>query len=572
MTTTRRRLPIKTFDKKGADKDALRLIPLGGLGEIGRNMCYLEYKDEIVIIDAGIQFPEESTPGVDFIIPNVSSLEEKKDKIRALILTHAHFDHIGAVPYIIEKIGNPPIYTTVFTKALVEKRQVDFPNAPKLKIQTIKEWEEITISNYFRAQFFGVPHTIPDTTGVVLKTPVGNIVHFADFRIDYNDNDEPQNLEQFERVGRLGVHTFMVDSTNADEGGHSLSEKVVEKNLEDLLKNAEGRIIVTTFASLLARLEQIIHIAERLGRKVVLNGRTMKENIQITQNLGYMKIKKGTVIPVEDMNKYRDDKIIILTTGAQGQSNAGLMKIVDGEHKHIRIRPGDTVIFSSSVIPGNERSVQNLHDNIARQGAVVYNSKLIDIHASGHAPKEDLTLVTKLLKPRFVMPVHGHYFKRMANCQNAHEGGVPKSNTRLMENGGVALLTKDSFTITNETVPAFYVMVDGLGVGDVEQVVLRDRLTLAAEGMVVIIATLKREQGRLLKNPDIISRGFIYMKENQEVLNEMRKRIRGIFDRIPRHQPLDPDYLKALIRDQIGVFLYNKTHRRPMVLPVIIEI
>ncbi len=572
MPGTRRKLPIKTFDKRGTDKDALRLIPVGGLGEIGRNMCYLEYKDEIVIIDAGIQFPEESTPGVDFIIPNVASLEEKKDKIKALILTHAHFDHIGAVPYVIQKLGNPPIYTTVFTKALVEKRQADFPNMPRLQIHTIKEWDEIRISNYFTAQFFGVPHTIPDTTGVILKTPIGNIVHFADFRIDYNEHDEPQGLEQFERVGNMGVHTFMIDSTNADESGHSLSEKVVEKNIEDLLKNAEGRIMITTFASLLTRLDQIIQIADRLGRKVVLNGRSMKENIQIAQNLGYMRIKKGMVIPVEEMNHYKDNKIVILTTGAQGQSNAGLMKIVDGEHKHIRIRPGDTIIFSSSVIPGNERSVQNLQDNIARQGATVYNSKLIDIHSSGHAPKEDLTLVTKILKPKFVVPVHGHFFKRVANGQNAHEAGLPKSNIRIMDNGQVAHLTKDTFTITQETIPSFYVMVDGLGVGDVEQVVLRDRLTLAAEGMVVIIATLKREQGRLLKNPDIISRGFIYMKENQEILNDMRKRIRGIFDRIPRHQPLDADYLKSLIRDQIGQFLYNKTHRRPMVLPVIIEI
>lgn len=572
MTTTKRKLHIKTSDKKTADKDALRLIPVGGLGEIGRNMSYLEYKDEIVIVDCGIQFPEESTPGVDFIIPNIASLEPKKDNIKALILTHAHFDHIGAVPYVIEKLGNPTIYTTVFTKALVEKRQTDFPNAPKLRIHVIKEWDEVTISKYFSATFFGVPHTIPDTTGVVLKTPIGNIVHFADFRLDYNEKDEPQNLEQYERVGRMGVHTFMVDSTNADEGGHSVSEKIVEKNIEDLLKNAEGRIIITTFASLLARLEQIIHIAECLGRKVILNGRSMKENVQIAQNLGYMKIKKGTIIPVEDMNKYKDEKIIILTTGAQGQSNAGLMKIVDGEHKHIRIKPGDTVIFSSSVIPGNERSVQNLHDNIARQGAVVYNSKLIDIHASGHAPKEDLTLVTKLLKPKFVVPVHGHFFKRMANGQNAHEAGISKSNIRLMDNGQVALLTKDTFTITNETVPSFYVMVDGLGVGDVEQVVLRDRLALSAEGMVVIIATIDRDKARLLKNPDIISRGFIYMKENQDVMVEMRKRIKGIFDRIPRHQPIDPDYLKSLIRDQIGQFLYNKTHRRPMILPVIIEI
>jgi ribonuclease J len=370
----------------------------------------------------------------------------------------------------------------------------------------------------------------------------------------------------------MGSHSFMVDSTNAEKPGHSVSEKTVERNLEEIFKVAEGRIIVATFASLLTRIAEIIKIAEKLGRKVALNGYSMKTNIQIAEALGFVKAKEGTIIPVEEVNKYKDDKILLLSTGAQGESNAGLMKMINGEHRHIKIKAGDTFVLSSSVIPGNERSVQSVKDNLARQGAIVYHSHLVDIHSSGHAPKDDLKLVMKLIKPKFLIPVHGYYFMRAANGHSAQEVGIPKENVILMDNGQVAEITKDEFKVTKETVPAFYVMVDGLGVGDVEEVVLRDRRALAAEGMMIIIATLDRDKSKLLKNPDIISRGFIYLKENQEMLEEIRKRIRGLMQRLPQNQEIEPDYLKTLIRDQVGQYLYNKTRRRPMILPVIIEI
>ncbi|OGM90660.1 hypothetical protein A3A20_00805 [Candidatus Wolfebacteria bacterium RIFCSPLOWO2_01_FULL_45_19] len=550
----------------------LRFVPLGGLEEIGRNMMFFEYKNEIVIIDMGIQFPEEETPGIDFIIPNITCLEPRRQNIRAVILTHGHYDHIGAIPYLIEKLGNPPIYTLPLTKAIIEKRQEEFRNAPKLKTHTVNYGDRVSLGRYFEVEFFGVNHTIPDTTGVVLKTPVGNMVHFADFRLDYTVDGKPLELEEFIRVGKMGVHTFCADSTNADEPGASLSEKIVEKNLEELFKNAEGRIIVASFASLLTRIYEIMKIADKLGRKVVLNGRSMKDNVQIAQNLGYIKIKKGLVIPVEEMHKYKDDKIFIMTTGAQGEPQAGLMRIVSGEHKHIRLKESDTVIFSASVIPGNERDIQNLKDNLARQGAIVYTSQHIDIHASGHAPKEDLKTVMKLLKPKFLVPVHGHYFKRQANGINGREVGIPKENIKLMDNGQIALLSKDKFEISKESVPAFYVMVDGLGVGDVEEVVLRDRRMLAQEGMLVVIITLDRRESRLLKNPDIISRGFIYLRENKETLDEIRKRVRGILGQMPTHQRFNADYLKSLLRDQLGQFIYNKTRRRPVIIPVVIEV
>ena len=559
--------------EKNIQKDTpLRFIPLGGLEEIGRNCMFFEYKNEIVLVDAGLQFPEEETPGIDYIIPNTSYLKEKKSNIVALILTHAHYDHIGAIPYIIEDLGNPPIYATSLTKAIVLKRQEDFPNSPKLNIVEIKNGDHIRLSNYFEATFFGVPHTVPESSGVVLHTPIGNIVNFADFRIDYNEDGKPYGLDEFKNIGKLGIHSLMIDSTNAEKEGYTLSEKIVSKNLEEIFKKSDSRIIVATFASLLDRITQIIKIAEKLGRKVAFSGYSMKSNVLIAQNLGFIKTNPGTIIPLEDINKYRDDKILILSTGAQGEPNASLMRIINNEHRLVKIKPGDTVVLSSSVIPGNERSVQAIKDNLARQGAIVYHSDLIDIHSSGHAPKEDLKLVMKLIQPKFVVPVHGYYFMRAINAQNAREVGIPSKNAILMDNGEVAELYPDKFIVTKEKIPAFYVMVDGLGVGDVEEVVLRDRRNLAKEGMLVLITTIDKKTGNLLKSPDIISRGFIYLRENQELLEEIRKKLRGIIARLTGQRDIDPDYLKTLIREQISQFLYNKTKRRPMVLPVVIEI
>lgn len=555
-----------------SEKDILKFVPLGGLEEIGRNCSFFEYKNEIVMIDVGIQFPEEETPGIDYIIPNVSYLEPKKDNIRAIILTHGHYDHIHALPYLIEKLGNPIIYTAALTKAIVEKRFQEFPKLPKPKIQVVKNGDKIRLSNHFEAEFFDIGHTIPDSIGVILNTPAGKMVHFGDFRLDVDRNGKPTNLEVFEKIGKMGVHSIFMDSTNSLKEGHSISERVVEDNLTELFKKAEGRIIVGTFASLLTRLAEIVKIAEKLGRKVALNGRSMIDNFNIAKNLGYIKVKKDQLISLEEVHKHPDNKVMILTTGAQGEPNAGLMRIVTGEHRIISLKPTDTVIFSSSVIPGNERAVQALQDNIARQVREVFNSKLLDIHTSGHSHSEDLKLVMKLTKPKFVVPVHAYYFMRKISSKLAGEVGISEDRVMLMDNGQVAYLTEDSFSISKETVPAFYVMVDGLGVGDVEEVVLRDRRVLAQEGMVVIITTLDKGTGRILKTPDIISRGFIYLKENKEILDEIRKKIRGIIGRMPKYQSVDSDYLKALLRDQVGQFLFTKTKRRPMVLPVVIEV
>lgn len=550
----------------------MRFVPLGGLEEIGRNCSFFEYKNEIVIVDVGIQFPEEETPGIDYIIPNVSYLAERKQDIRGIILTHGHYDHIAAIHYLIEKLGNPMIYTAKFTKAMVEKRHEEFTNAPKLNFQVIEHGSEVKLGEHFSAKFFDVEHTIPEAMGFILNTPAGKMASFGDFRLDIGKDGKPQNLEVFEALGKEHIHTLFMDSTNADYAGHGASERVVEENLEMLIKGAKGRIIIAVFASLVDRILEIIKIAERLGRKVAVNGRSMKTNLEIAKNLGYFKEKKDLMIPLEEINKHKDDKIILLTTGAQGESNAGLMRIVNGEHRIVSLKPTDTVVFSSSVIPGNERSVQALQDNISRQVDEIYNSKLLDIHVSGHAQGEDIRLVMEIVKPKFIVPIHGYYFKRKATIKLAEKAGLKGAQVIMMDNGQVANLTPDGFAITKEKISTTYVMVDGLGVGDVEEVVLRDRRSLSQEGMLVVIITVERKNGRLVKNPDIISRGFIYIKENQGMMEEIRKRLRAIVSRLPSYQEAEPDYIKTLIRDQIGQFLYNKTKRRPMILPVVIEI
>lgn len=558
---------------KTSAEPTVKFAALGGLEEIGRNMMFFECEDEIVVIDAGLQFPEETTPGIDFIIPNVSYLESKKKNIKGLIITHGHLDHIGAVPYIMGKIGNPPIYTTLLNKEMLNRRQDEFPNVPKLNFEIVKDGETRQISKNFKATFFGVTHNIPEGVGVILDTPIGKIVHPGEFKFDYNADGSPIKMDIWKNLGEQKIHTLLLDSTGADKQGYSLSERTVEAEIEKIFKKAEGRILVGTFASLLDRLGEIIKIAEKHNRKVFISGFSMKTNIQIAQNLGYMKIKKETIASLDELGKYRDDKIVILCTGAQGEPNASLMRIINGEHRQIQIKKGDTILLSSSIVPGNERSVQVLMDDIARQGGIIYHSGMVDIHSSGHAPQEELKAVMKMVKPKFFIPIHGYYFMRWRNTQLAQETLKMKpEQTILVDNGQPILLSKNSAAISEEMIPAYYVMVDGLGVGDVGEVVLRDRRVLAQEGMVVIIATLDRRTGQFLKNPDIISRGFIYLKENKELVEDLRKKIRFMIARIPRHQQMDADYIKGMMRDQIGQFLYNKTKRRPMVLPVLIEV
>lgn len=561
---------IKEKDERR--EEPLRWAALGGLEEVGRNMTFFEYRNEIIAVDVGFQFPEEETPGIDYIIPNVSYLEERKQNIKAVIITHAHYDHIGGIPYLMEKLGNPPIYAAALTKEIINKRQEEFPKAAKLDFRIIKDKDKIELSKYFSAEFFGVAHNIPDTFSFVLGTPVGKMVYMGDYKFDYDKEGQPKGLAELKKIGEQKIHTLFLESTNAEEPGYSLSERVVEKNLEEIFKKSSGRIILALFASLISRIDEIIKIADRLNRKVAFSGYAIKSNVQIAQNLGYIKARKGLIIPLEEVKKHPDNKIIILSTGGQGEPNSSLTKIINGAHPLISLKSTDTVLLSASVVPGNERGVQLLKDGISRQGAKVYYSKIIDIHSSGHAPQEELKMTVKLINPKFFIPIYGYFFMRAANIEQAEKSGVPAKNVFMPANGQVMEFSPSEVRMTKEELPVSYVMVDGLGVGDVGEVVLRDRKVLAQEGMVVIITTIDRRTSQLVKNPDIISRGFIYLRENQSLLEDIRHHIRGMIHRLPRYQPLDADYFKSLIRDQIGQFLYNKTKRRPMILPVVIEV
>jgi ribonuclease J len=561
------------IDRDHPTEEVVKFVPLGGLEEIGRNMSMFEYGNEIVIFDMGLQFPEEDTPGIDYIIPNIQSLIPKKKNIKAIVITHGHYDHLGAIPYIMEKLGpSIPIYTAALTREIIKKRQDDFPHTSKLFIQVVKGGEKVRLSEHIEAEFFETEHTIPDSISTILKTPVGNFAYLSDIKIDYDMEGTPHRLEAFEEMNRQKIHTLFLESTRAEAPGKSLSEKIVEKNLDELIGKAGGRIIIGLFASLLTRIAPILQIAEKHGRKVFLSGLSLKTNVNIAQSLGYLKIPKGLIVPLEEIHKYKDDKVLVLSTGAQGEPKASMVKIANGENKHISIKKGDTIIFSASVIPGNERPVQTLKDNLTRQGARVIQTQHIDVHASGHGPSEDLKMIIGIIKPKYFIPIHGMYFMRAANVENAKEMGIAAENCFLVDNGQIVDIYADKIKVSQDSVPAYYVMVDGLGVGDVEEVVVRDRMLLAQEGMMVVIVTLDRRTGRFIKNPDIISRGFIYLKENKEVVEEVRKKIKGLIGRIPRFQSLESDYLKGLLRDQIGQFVYNKTNRRPMILPVVIEV
>lgn len=553
----------------------IRVIPLGGLEEVGRNMMLVEYGRDIVIIDMGIQFPEDDMPGIDYIIPNIEYLKGKEDRIQAVIITHGHYDHIAAIPYLIERLKYPPIWATPLSRGIILKRQEDFSHLKALEIHEIRERETVRLGG-INVEFFHVNHNIFDTVGVALKTPIGTIVHTADFKFDNNPvGDEPADYGKMSRIGEEGVLLLMSDSTGADKPGHSISEKTIQDNLEEIFRKHEGdgRIIIATFASLMTRIQQVITLSQKYGRKLVVDGYSMKTNLEIAHRLGYIKIEKGALISVNDIHKYPSSKVAILCTGAQGEGGAVLMRVVNKEHKFISIRKDDVFVFSSSVVPGNERTVQDVKDRIYRQGGKVYHYGMMDIHASGHAHQEDLKMMMNFMKPRFFMPIHGNYFMLREHARIAQEVGIPPQHIVTPLNGQIIELTKTSLRLTRDRVPTSYVMVDGLGVGDVGNVVLRDRQMMAKDGMFVVIVIVDSKTGKIKGSPDIISRGFIYLRESKALLAEARKKVRQIVDETssPQHA-INWVYVKDNLRDRIGQYLFSKTKRRPMVIPVVIEI
>ncbi len=541
---------------------------------MGRNMTLVEYRNKILIIDMGLQFPEEDMPGIDYIIPNISYMTENKEKeVLGVVITHGHMDHIGAVPHIMPRIGNPPLYTTSLTKGMLLKRQEDFPGTPKLDIQEITPDSAISVGP-FQVEFFHVNHNIPGSVGVVVRTPHGTIMHTGDFKFDHSPvGDKPADFARIVSLGAQGVDVLMADSTNSETPGHTISEADVQKNLEEVVKQAPGRIIAATFGSLVSRVQQLITLAEKYNRKVALDGYSMKSTFEIARELGFIKVQSGTMIDVKNINDYPANRVMLISTGAQGEGEAVLMRIANREHRSVQIQKGDSIILSSSVVPGNERYVQALKDMLMYQGARLFHSKLMDIHASGHAQVEDLKLMLNLVKPGYLIPIHGNHYMLRLHGDIAEGMGMAPDHVVILGNGQVAALTKKVLQPTKERVPTNYVMVDGLGIGDVGSVVLRDRQAMAKDGMIVIISLLDTKTGKVRGNPDIISRGFIYLRESKELLDQVRKRTKEIVETTAtgEHDANDT-YVKEAIRDRLGQFLFQQTKRRPMVLPVIIKV
>lgn len=556
-------------------KPGLRIIPLGGLEEIGRNMMAIEYASDIIIVDMGLQFPEEDMPGIDYIIPNIEYLLPRAKYIRGVVITHGHYDHIGAIPHVLGPLGNPPIYASALTRGIVLKRMDDFPNAPKPHVHVVKAGAKIKLGAHFEIEFIHINHNIPDSFSLAVHTPEGTIVHTGDFKFDPNPiNEAPADTTALERIGRQGTLLLTSDSTDVEEAGHSIPEAEIKGNMEEIFKEyAQCRLIFATFSSLLSRVQQVFDLAFKYGRKVAVDGYSMRNNVEIARGLGYLKTARDVQIAVKDADKYKPNEVVILCTGAQGESNAVLMRITQREHKYLRIQPGDVVVFSSSVIPGNERAVQGVKDIIYRQGARVIHYKMMDIHAGGHAAQEDLKKMIELVRPKYFFPVHGNYYMLKLHAELAQKCGVRPENTFIMNNGDCAHLSRESVTIERGVAPTNYVFVDGLGVGDVGEIVLRDRQKMAEDGMFVIIATIDSQSGKVRDKIDIISRGFVYMNESKDLMAEVRRRVRQIIEHTAaKEHSTNWSYVKTNLRDGVGEFLYERTQRRPLILPVVMEV
>lgn len=551
----------------------LRIYALGGLEEIGRNCTVFECGEDIVIIDAGLMFPEENMPGIDYIIPNISCLRGKERNIRGIIVSHGHLDHVGGLPHILPKLGFPTIFTAPLTAGIIRNRQEEFGNANQLKVQLVTKKTRVQLGRNFVFEPFHVNHNISDAFGTALYTPYGVILGTGDFKFDFTPADgDPADLIHIASFGAKKPLLLMSDSTNATSPGHQISEKTVGEELKRAIERAQGRVIIGTFSSMLTRMQQIFEIAEGCGRKVLLQGRSLLNNVELAHKLGYMKYKQGTIVEEGEFNRLPPGKAIVVCTGAQGEQNATLMRIANREHKLLSIQPGDTVVFSSSVIPGNERTVQSLKDTLVRQGAKLVDNAMVDVHAGGHAKQEDLKLMLRITQPQYFMPIHGNRFMLEAHADLAEQVGMPRANLLVADNGQIVEFDRAGGRLTSEYVPVEHVMVDGLGVGDVSEVVLRDRRELAEDGMMIIVCKIDKKTGALVGEPDVISRGFVYQKDSSALILKTKEFVRKILkDKDPKSPAFD-DYLKSKIRNDVGSLLFRLTERRPMILPVIIDV
>lgn len=560
--------------KATLSRNVLRVIPLGGLEEVGANMMAYEYGDDIIIVDAGFAFPDETTPGIDYIIPETKYLEDRKDKIRAMFITHGHMDHIGAIPYLLAKLGNPPIYTMPLSAGMINKRLEEFNLQGRVKLNALTVDDTVPVGN-FQVKFFAVNHNIPDSVGLSINTPVGQIIHTGDWKFDHTPiNERVTEFHKIAMFGGNGVLALMSDSTNALKPGYCLSERDIGVSIERIFSEAKGRVIFASFSSLISRMQQVLDFSVKHNRKVIVTGRSMVNTLETAISLGYLKVVPKLIIKSEQASKYPDNQVTVLTTGAQGEEASQLARMSRGEHRSIKIKTGDTVVISSSPIPGNERSIVAVLDNLTRQGATVIYNKVLDIHTSGHAQQEELKLMMQLVKPKFFVPIHGEHHMLVGHSKLAQSINIPEANCFVLGNGSVLEFNANGEArVADAKVESGYVFVDGLGVGDVGEVVIRDRQLMAQDGMFVIISTVDRKTNKLVTPPEILSRGFVYMKNNDDLIREVKHEIRKMIESSTvKDQEANFAELRQQIRDTVGEYLFKKTQRRPMILPVIIEV
>jgi len=553
----------------------IRIVPLGGVEEVGRNMTAIEYGGDIIVIDAGIQFTDTETPGVDYILANTKYLEERKDRIKALVITHGHLDHIGGIPYLIGRLGNPPIYTLEFGSLLIRKRQEEFPHLPPLDIRIVESSDKsIPISKDLKIRFFGLTHSIPDSTGIIIETPLGDIVNTGDVRVE-NENGIPveKEVEQYKIFKDRNIILFTMDSTGIEKPGFSPSEASILKNIDKIVADAPGRVVIATFASQVERIIEFLNTAKRYGRKVVIEGRSMKNNVEIIRHLGLVDIDH--IVPVDDIEKYPPNKVMMIATGAQGEEFAALMRMSNRTHKYVRLVRSDTVVLSSSIIPGNERAIAKLKDNLFRHDSKIITYLDSDVHTSGHGKRGEIEWVHRQIPYKYFMPVHGHHYMLKQHAELAIQIGCPRENIIVPDNGSIIEIQDGGkkFVKLDVKAPSEDVVVEGFSVGDVSEVLIRDRKMLAEDGMFVIIAMVHTRTGRLKKSPDIISRGFIYLRESQELLSEARSVIKkSIESTTVGMNPINFDYAKNAVSDDVSRFLFQRTAKKPIVIPVILGI
>ena len=562
----------KKEEKSIFKKSNVKIIPLGGLLEIGKNITVIEYEDDIIIIDCGLGFPEDDMLGVDLVIPDITYLEKYKDKIRGLVVTHGHEDHIGGIPYLLKQINVPiPIYATKLTVGLIENKLEEHNLLKSTKIKQVRPGQVITLGS-MKVEFIKITHSIPDACALAIHTPAGTIVHTGDFKIDYTPIDgEIIDLGRLATLGNKGVLALMSDSTNAERKGYTMSESNVGEILDKLFINCTKRIVVATFSSNVHRVQQIVNSAVKYKRKIAVCGRSMINMIETARRLGYIKVPDNVFIDIDTINSYPDDNLVIITTGSQGEPMSALTRMASGEHKKVQITPNDFIIISANPIPGNEKYISKVIDDLMAIGAEVIYNALQEIHVSGHACQEEQKLMLTLVKPKYFIPVHGEYRQLIAHSETAKKVGIPHENIFITENGKVLELNEDEAKFTGH-VQSGKVLVDGLGIGDVGNIVLKDRQKLSQDGLIVIVITLDPRSGKIVAGPDVISRGFVYVRESENLMEEIKKLLREELWKCEEKHITDWATLKLVIREQLGDYIYKKTKRQPMLIPIIMEI